>query len=242
MAGDPHKYTREHLAEVISRLRESSPELDRLSATLPTNFKRTLQRDVAGNWEARKQGRKIDPDYMYAVCNTYLNRFTSPIYNSIAAVVASNLESQKTLDAMLGKYTGYWPSGAEGTFATWPMEIQVSDGMYTVSSITGDDQYHYSHRGFAFLVRHRVHVIDARKNGIRAMLFHYEEFPARNPVKGIILNVLRTENNAKDGEKLFASHFVAIHENDERYNDRIPDRDIAALLYHSRNRTGVIRI
>jgi len=179
---------------------------------------------------------------MQAVCNVFLNRFTSNVYNSIIDVILDDTESQKRLDAMVGNYNGYWPGRTEGTFSKWPMRIERNDGIYTVSSTTGDSEYKYDHHGFAFLIRNRVHVVEVRKNGIRSMLFHFEELPARNPVSGIIMNVLRTDDTAPDrSEKLFAVHFLAIHEKNPKYNRAISDQEIASLLSHPLNRTGVIR-
>ncbi len=241
MASDRDKYTREYLDSVIKRLRDNPAEFERISSSLNPKFRRTLQRDLDGAWEKRVSSRIIDPDYMQSVCNTFLNRFASNVYNSIINIIVDDVESQKQLDAMVGKYTAYWPSGAVGNFVSWPFALKKEDGIYSATSTTGDADYQYNHFGYAFLIRHRVHVVDVRKNGIRSMILHYEQFPARNPVKGIISNVLRSENNAHDGEQLYAAHFIAFHEKDAR-SKKVSNDTIADLLFHPNNRTGVIRV
>jgi hypothetical protein len=242
MASESDKYTREHLADIVRRLRQNPAELERVIGSLEARHRRTLRRDLApGGWEGRASGRSIDALYMRAVCSVFLNRFTSNVYNSVIDIVVGDVDSQSRLDAMLGKYTGYWPAQTANSFTKWPMEITKTDGMYTVTSTTGDKQFKYDHHGFAFLVRNRVHVIEVRPNGIRYMLFHYEQFPARNAVSGIIVNVLRTESTG-ESEKLFAVHFLAFHEKHPRHGGEMSDQELASSLTHPRNRIGVIRV
>lgn len=241
MKQDQHKYARDHLDEVIKRLRENRVEFDRIKSSLG-RFARTLERDLDGAWEKRVPGRRIDSDYMHAVCNAFLNRFTSSIYNSIINTITDDVGSQRPLANLLGKYRAFWPSGQLNSFSTFPMEISETDGMFAVSSVTGDHEFKYSHFGHAFLVRKRVHVVDIRTGGIRTMLFHYEEVPARNPIKGIITNILHADDNARNGEQLFSVHFVAFHEKDPRFHGSVPNEEIARVLHHDLNRIGVVRV
>jgi hypothetical protein len=236
-----HRYTREHLGEVIERLRESPAEFNRIKSSLSANHARTLVRDIQGGWERRFPGRKIDPDYMHSVCILYLNRFSSEIYNSIINIVGDDSSALVALDNMIGKYKAYWPSGEEGNFDSFQLEIGKSDGTYWVSTVTKDAEHEYNHFGYAFLIRRRVHVVAVRKYGIRTMLFHYEDVPARYPPRGIIMNVLHSEDAARTGEQLYAAHFLAIHQQDPRFHERISNDEIARMLRHDRNRVGVIR-
>jgi hypothetical protein len=243
VAQESDKYTREHLAEIIDRLRENPTELDRISSSLTTKHLRTLRRDMAvGGWEGRAPGRRVDPSYMQAVCRTFLNRFGSSVYDSIVDIVVGDTNSQSSLDAMIGEYKAYWPSGEAGNFTSWPMEIQLKDNKYSVSSLTGDGEYKYDHFGYAFLIHNRIHVIDVRRNGIRKMLFHFEPFPARNYIKGLIVNVLRSDEGAQEPERLFAVHFLAVHQRHPRFKAELANQEIASALHHPRNRAGVIRV
>src|SRR5208283_1024654 len=150
--------------------------------------------------------------------------------------------SQLALDTMIGKYNGYWPSDKINTFAKFQFEIgKNDDGVYWTFTTTSDAKHEYKHFGYAFLIRKRVHVVAASKSGLRTMIFHYEQVPARHPPRGIIMNILDSNDGARTGEHIYAVHFLAIHQGDRRYQIGISDPEIARILHHDRNRTGVIR-
>ena len=242
MSEDYQKFTREHLGVVIRRLRDNPQELIRVKGALKDNHARTLVRDVKGNGTNRKPDRKIDPVYIEAVCRVAFSRFGSDIYNSIITAAVPDFRSQELLDNMIGNYHGYWPASESGRFTKFALKIGKDDGAYWVETTTRDQEHEFQHFGYAFLIRKRVHVIAVREYGIRTMIIHYEEVPARHPPRGIICNILQSKDNAKPGEILYAEHFLAIHEKDRRYSSGIKDIEIQQSLYSDRNRDGVIRV
>ncbi|QOZ66828.1 MULTISPECIES: hypothetical protein [Bradyrhizobium] len=240
---DIELYTRERLHTAIERMRKSTEELNRVLAILNENNARTLKDDLE-NFENRIAGRRLNQAYVQAVCNAFYVTTKSKLHSALLEAVVAEPTSQKLLDNMIGKYEAYWPASND-KFDKFPMEISYADDTYTVSDRTiGKSKIQFGHSGFAFLIRKRVHVVEPVESGLRSMIFHYEEMPAKNPVKGIITNILDAgSEDLRAGEQIFSAHFIAFHENDTtHFGQRIQPKRLNELLHHARNRTGVISV
>lgn len=175
---DIELYTRERLHTAIERMRKSTEELNRVLAILNENNARTLKDDLE-NFENRIAGRRLNQAYVQAVCNAFYVTTKSKLHSALLEAVVAEPTSQKLLDNMIGKYEAYWPASND-KFDKFPMEISYADDTYTVSDRTiGKSKIQFGHSGFAFLIRKRVHVVEPVESGLRSMIFHYEEMPAK---------------------------------------------------------------